>query len=280
MNRLEILLSLSSLSFQIALCGFVVARRAQRILPLFATFVYVELASTIGLGLTYLYFGFKSALAYYGFWACLFLFVTMRTLAIAEMCRYALRNYRGIWALIWRALTALSIFLVAHAAINAWGQPNGIAIYWTSFARDFALASLIILAVLFLFVNYYGLVLDDLPKLIAIGICFTCAVDAIGNTIFLNSFKGYLFPWFLESQRALWPSMELLVRRVDDVWSTVHLISLMISIGIWCYALRKPLVQPAESPALLPARIYGEMSPAINTHLATFNQRLAELLKP
>jgi len=280
MNRLEIFLSLTSLLFQILLCGFVFVRKAHRILPLFVTFVYVVLASTICLFLTSQYFGFKSSLLYYVFWAALFLFVASRSLAIAELCRYGLRKYRGIWALVWRALTALSMLLVAHAAISAWGQPNGIAIYWTSFARDFALASLIIIAVLFLFLNYYGLALDDLPKLVALGICFTCAVDAIGNTILLNSFKGYLFPWFLESQKALWPSMEALVRRVDDVWSAVHLIAFMISIGIWCYALRKPLVQPTESPALLPAHIYGEMSPAINTHLATFNQRLAELLKP
>jgi hypothetical protein len=280
MNHLEIFLSLASLSFQIVLCVFVFARKAQGILPLFATFAYVLLACTICLLFTSLYFGFESPPAYYGFWASLFLFVTTRSLAIAELCRYGLRNYRGIWALGWRVLTALSVFLAAHAAINAWGQPNGIAIYWASFARDFALASLIILAVLFLFRNYYGLALDGPPRLIAVGICFTCAVDAIGNTILLNSFKGYLFPWFLEGQRTLWPAMESLVRRVDDIWSTVHLVAFMFSMGIWCYALRKPLAEPSKSAALLPAEVYRGMSPAINMRLATFNNRLAELLKP
>jgi hypothetical protein len=280
MNHLEIFLALSSLSFQIVLCGFVVARKVHRILPLFATFVYVVLASTIGLFFMSQYFGFRSPLLYYGFWAALFLFVTARSLAIGELCRDGLRKYRGIWALVWRVLAALSVFLIAHAAISAWGQPNGVAIYWTSFTRDFALASLIILAVLFLFLNYYGLALDRLPRLIANGICFTCAVDAIGNTILLNSFKGYLFPWFLESQKALWLSMESLVRHVYDVWSTVHLISFMMAIGIWCYALRKPLPQQVQSPALLPANVYGEISPAINTRPATFNEQLAELLTP
>jgi hypothetical protein len=280
MNHLEIFLSLASLSFQIMLCGFVVARKVRQSFPLFAAFVYLVLASSVCFALTCLFFGFHSTPTYDGSWAAVFVFVTTRGLAIGELSRQGLRKYRGIWALVWRALTVLSVFLVAHAAINAWGQPNGIAIYWTSFSRDFALASLIILAVLFLFLNYYGLALGPLPKLIAIGIFFTCAVDAIGNTILLNSFKGYLFPWFLESQRALWPSMESLVRRVYDVWNTVHLVSFMISMGIWCYAFRKPLPQPAESPALLPASIYGEMAPAINAHLATFNERLAELLKP
>jgi hypothetical protein len=280
MNHLEIFLSLSSLFSQVMLCGFVASRKVHGFLPLFAAFVYVGLASTMGLIVASHHFGFRSPALFYGFWASLFLFVTTRSLAIAELCRYGLRNYRGIWALVWRVLAVSSIFLVAHAAMNAWGQPNGIGIYWISFSRDFALASLVILAVLFLFLNYYGLALDRLPRLIAIGICFTCAVDAIGYSALLNSYKGYLFPWFLESQKALWPAMESLVRRVDDVWSSVHLVSFMISIGIWCYALMKPLAQQVESPALLPANIYGEMSPVINTHLATFNERLAEMLKP
>lgn len=280
MNGLEILLSLSSLSFQIVFCGCVGIRKVRRILPLFAAFAYGVLASSVCFSFVVLFWGFRSKPTYYGSWASIFLFATTRGLAVGELCRYGLRKYRGIWALVWRVLTVLSVFLIAHAAINAWGQPNGIALYWTSFGRDFALASLIILAVLFLFLDYYGLALDRLPRLIAVGLFLTCAVDAIGNTILLNSFKGYLFPWFLESQKALWPSMEALVRRVDDVWSAVHLIAFMVSMGIWCYALRKPLPQQVESPALLPARVYGEMSPAINAHLATFNERMAELLKP
>jgi hypothetical protein len=280
MNHLERLLALASLSFQIILCGFVFVRSAHRLLPLLATFVCAVLASTIYLVLMTLYFGFDSSALYFAYWVSVFLFVTTRSLAIAELCRYGLRSYRGIWALVWRVLTVLSIFLVAHAAISAWGQPNGVAIYWTSFARDFALASIIILAVLFLFRHYYGLALDTLPRLIAIGMCFTCAVDTIGNTILLNLQKGYLFPWFLPSQKALWPSMEPLVRRVNDIWSTVHLLAFMISMGIWSYALRKPLLEPMESPELLPVEVYRELSPAINMRLATFNDRMAEILKP
>jgi hypothetical protein len=280
MNHLETSLSIASFLFQIVLCRFVFVRKAQRVLPLFTTFVYVVSASTIGLLFLSLYFGFESSTTYRAFWASLFLFVVTRTLAIAEICRYGLRGYRGIWALVWRVLTVLSIFLVVQAVISAWEQPNGIAIYWTSFARDFALASIVVLAVLFLFRSYYGLPLDPLPRLIAIGICFTCAVDAIGNTIVLNLFKGYLFPWFLEGQRALWPSMEPVVRRVDDIWSTVHLAAFMISLGVWSYAFRKPLDQAIKGPESLPAHVYREMSPAINTRLATFNDRLVEFLKP
>lgn len=280
MNHLEVFLSLVSLSSQSVLFGFVLARKAYRVLPLFASFVSVTLFSSLCVFFTFLYAGFESSPSYYGFWLSLFLFVTTRSLAIGELCRYELRDYRGIWALAWRLLAALSALFVAHALIDAWGQPNGIAIYWTCFARDFAFASIFILAVLLLFRKYYGIGLDHLSRLIAIGIFLTCFVDAIGNTIVLNRLEGALLPWFLESQRAVWPSMEPLVRRLDDIWSTVHLGAFVISVGIWCHALRQPLRAQNESKELLPRGAYERISGAISIRLATFNDRLAELLEP
>src|SRR5215469_11885521 len=118
MNRLEILLSVSSLSFQIVLGGLVFARKAYRVFPLFSIFVYVVFLSSFCIFLSYWYLGFGKA-SYYGFWASLFLYVTTRSLAIAELCRHELRNYRGIWALVWRVLTVLSVLLIVEAAINA-----------------------------------------------------------------------------------------------------------------------------------------------------------------
>lgn len=279
MNRLEFSLSLLSLAFQIALSGLVLARKAYRAFPLFSAFANVVLVSSTCVFFSYVYFGFNQT-SYYIFWASLFVFVATRSLAIAELCRYELRNYRGIWALVWRVLTVLAVLLIAQAAINAWGQPNGIAIYWISFSRNFALASLVILAVLLLFRNYYGVRLDGLPKLIAVGIFFTCAVDTIGSAMLLSLFKGYLFPWFVESQRALWPALEPVIRRADDVWSTVHLTCFMAAVGIWCYALRKSVPITTKHPVLLPAAVYRELSPVTNMRLATFNERLTELLKP
>jgi hypothetical protein len=280
MNHLESFLFWSTLSFEITLCGFVFTRKVQRILPLFAIYTYVVLAGTIGGWLLYEYFGFYSPTAYYAYWGTILLNAAARSLAIVELCRYGLRAYRGIWALVWRVLAGLSVLLLANAATDAWGQPNKVAIYGATLDRDLALASIVILAVLFLIRKYYGLAFEPLQKAIAAGICFICAVDVIGNTILRNVFTGYLFSWFLASQKALWPALSLQFERVRDTWSTIHLFSFMVSMGIWCYALRKPLPAPSESPVLLPAEVYRELSPAINMRLTTFNDRLVELLKP
>jgi len=280
MNHLENFLSWSTLSFEIILCGFVFARKVQRILPFFSAYTCVVLAGTIGVWLAYEYFGFNSPISYYAYWGSILLNAAARSLAIAELCRYGLRVYRGIWALVWRVLTTLSVLLLVRAAADAWGQPNRVAIYGTTLDRDLALASIVILAVLLLIRNYYGLVLEPLQRAIAIGICFICAVDVIGNAILRNLYTGYLFSWFLTSQKPLWPALRPQLDRVNDLWSTVHLFSFMFSMGIWCFALRKPVPVPPETPVLLPAEIYREMSPAINLRLSAFNDRLVELLKP
>jgi hypothetical protein len=63
------------------------------------------------------------------------------------------------------------------------------------------------------------------------------------------------------------------------LWSTIRTSGDIISISMWCYALRKPLPAPAKDPVLLPAEVYREFSPEVNLRLRAFNDRLLELLK-
>jgi len=280
MNQLELALQWATIAFEVALCGLVVARRAQRTLPLFSIYSCVLLTSSIAIFLAYEYFGFSSFTAYYVFYGFLLVNATARSLAIVELCRYGLRAYTGIWALVWRILTVLAVLLLARVIVDAWGQPNKVAIYGATIDRDLAVASIAILAVLLLIRKYYGLALNPLQRAIAAGICLICMIDAIGQTVLRSLYTGSLFSWFLESQKAQWQALRPALLRVNDLWSTVHLLCFMFSMGIWCYALRKPVPAPSESPVLLPAEIYREFSPAINMRLSAFNDRLVELLKP
>jgi hypothetical protein len=280
MNHLEIFLSWSTLSFEMALCGFVFVRKLYRILPLFTLYSFVVLANTVIVFATYQLSGYNSIASYDAYWISIVVNAGARGLAIMELCRYGLREYRGIWALIWRILAAATALLIVRVASDAWGQPNKVAIYGATLDRDLALASIIILAVLLLMRNYYGLALEPLQKAIASGICLICAVDVIGVTIVRNFYTGYLFGFFLQEQKSLWTSLYRELIRVQDFWSTIHLFCFMLAMGIWCYALRKPLAAPSRNPVLLPAEVYRELSPAINMRLSMFNNRLVELLKP
>jgi hypothetical protein len=279
MNLFESILSWLNFSFIMVLCGFVFARKVHKILPLFAAYVYVLFFSMVVVWLIYRFAGFYSLTAYYSYWVSVLLNATARSFAIAELCRYGLRAYRGIWGLVWRILAALSILLVAHTAYDAWGQTNRVAIYGTTVDRDLAFASIVVLAVLLLFRNYYGIALEPLQRAIAFGICCICAVDVVVNTILRDIFTGYLLSFFLSNQQSIWSSLSPQYERVRDIWSAVHLAFVMFAMGVWGFALRKPLPAPAKAPVLLPAGVYPEFSAAINMRLATFNDRMLELLK-
>src|ERR1700730_8883630 len=129
MNQVELLQNWTVFVFEIALCVFVFARGAQRLLPFFAAYASVILTSAVGLALVYEHFGFRSVASYYAYWTEGLVNVVARSLAIAELCRYGLRAYRGIWTLVWQVLSALMLLFLAHAALDAWGQPNRLAIY-------------------------------------------------------------------------------------------------------------------------------------------------------
>ena len=280
MNHLETILSWLTLAFEVVLCGLVFANRVQRVLPFFTAYISTLLANTVGVWLVYQAFGFHSQAAYYCYWTSLVLNAGMRSLAITELSRHKLRVYRGIWGLVWRLLVGISILFSLHAAFDTWGQPNRLAIYSLTLDRDLDIASVAILAALLLIHNYYGLPLEPLQRTIAAGICLVCAVDVIGDTILRGLFAGYLFPYFATDQAPLRSAVIPFFSRITDIWSAIHLFCFMTAMGIWCYAVRRPIPERAEVPELLPEEVYRKLSPAINLRLSAFNNRLVELLKP
>jgi hypothetical protein len=280
MNHLETILSWSTVAFEVVLCGLVFANRVQRVLPFFAAYVSALLANTVGVWLVYHTFGFHALAGYYCYWISVLLNAGARSLAIVELCQYKLREYHGIWGLVWRLFVGISMLFFLHAALDAWGQPNRLAIYSLTLDRDLDIASVAILAALLLIHNYYGLSLEPLQRTIAAGICLICAVDVIGDTILRSLLTGYLLPLFTASRTSLWFALKPQYDRIADLWSTIHLICFMASMGIWCYALRRPIPARAEAPVLLPVEVYRGLSPAINLRLSAFNNKLVELLKP
>jgi hypothetical protein len=279
MNHTEVLLDCGILAFQTALCGLLYARKVQRVLPFFTAYGTLMLVTTALILAVYSTAGTRSPSAYYTYWICILVIAAMRSFAIAELCRYKLRAYSGIWGLVWRALAGLAILFVIHAAIDTWGQPNALAIYSLTLDIDLDLASVAILVALLLFHNYYRLSLEPLQRSIAAGICFICAVDIISDTIVRNYYAGPLFSIFTEQHTSHWYSLLSRFDQINHAWDVVHISCFMTAIGIWCYGLRKPVVAPGRAE-LLPVEVYRELSPAINLRLSTFNDKLAELLKP
>jgi hypothetical protein len=279
MTHLDLILWWLTLGFEAILFSLVYARGLHRRLPFFAAYAALLVMGALATQTLYLHFGFRSAPYYYTNWITIGVDVVARSLVVAELCRYELRAYRGIWALTWRALLVLAVFLLANATVDAWGQPNRIAIYGLVIERDADVSASIILATLLLIRKHYGFSLDPLSKSIAAGILFLCAVDTLNNTLLRDAFTEYLSFWFFTKYTPFWSEMKSEVERVNEMWNFIRFSSFMVSMGIWCFALRKPLPADAKEPVLLPAEVYRELSPALNLRLRAFNDRLQELLK-
>jgi hypothetical protein len=279
MTHLDLILSWSTLGFEAILFSLVYARGLQRRLPFFAAYATVLVTTSLLLLAGYFYFGFQSARSYYAGWITITIDVLARSLVVAELCHYELRAYRGIWALTWRVLLVLAVFLLANATVDAWGQPNRIAIYGLVIERDVDISAVIILTALLLIRNHYGFSLDPLSKSIAVGVLFLCAVDTLNNTLLRDAFAEYLSFWFFTKYAPFWSEIRSEVERVNEMWNLIRFSSFMVSMGIWCFALRKSLPALAKEPDLLPASVYREFSPALNLRVRAFNDRLQELLK-
>ncbi|MGH9679177.1 MAG: hypothetical protein ACRD4Y_04445, partial [Candidatus Acidiferrales bacterium] len=195
----------------------------------------------------------------------------VRSAAIAELCRDSLKAYQGIWGVTWRLLGMMSLLLIIHAAIDAQGQPNWFTAYGLTIERDIDIASFFILATVLAVGKYYRLRIEPFQQWIAIGICFYCLIVFADNTVVRDLFVQY---------RPSWTSMKSQLDRLNDLRSTIFIAASCLTIGSWCFLLRKPLPVPAKAPELLPVEIYQELSPAINLRLRELNDRLLEMLKP
>ena len=270
MTRYELFLTASVAGLDILLCILAYSRKLQKRLPFFTAYVTAILAASLIQDFAYAHFGFRTNISFY-FAAIAYGFVLLaRSAAVAELCRNSLKPYQGIWSLTWRLLGLMSLFLLVRAAIDAHGQPNWFAAYGLTIERDVDIASFLILATMLLIGNYYRLPIEPLQKWITLGICFFCVIEFVNSTALRNLFIEYM---------SSWSGMKAQVDRVNALWNTICVAASSISMGGWCFLLRKQLPEAATRPVLLPAEVYQELAPAINMRLRAFNDRLAEMLK-
>jgi hypothetical protein len=169
--------------------------------------------------------------------------------------------------------------LIANAAVDAWGQIDRIAIYGLTIERDFAISSVVLLLVIVLIRYYYHLRTEALHHWITVGMFMICAVDVVNNTVLRYVLTGSLSYWLFARYASLWGDLQPRVEHANVLWGLVRVSAFFASISVWALALRKPLPVPADIPQLLPAEVYGELSPAINLRLRAFNDRLVEMLQ-
>jgi len=241
---------------EVIVCVLIVRRGLYRRLPFFSTFVALDLASEVVVWWTYSRWGYGSWAAWYISWIMRGVLLLARAPVVAELCWSSLRAYRGIWALTWRLLCGVALLLLLNAALDASGNAHWMLQFVLTAERGLELAAAVILLSLLLISDYYRIRLEPVQRMVAVGLCFYSAVQVLNNS-FMRGWLTQYVPW----------------------WNGIHLVSFQVALVIWWLAIRKPLPAVEQAPALLPRKVYDELSPRVNYRLRVLNQRLLEFLK-
>lgn len=249
-----VLLGLWALSIiaQLAVFTLLLAKGYSRTLPLFSTYIALNLCQAGLLIIVYSRVAFDSHQARVVFWFSEGITLVAKAFAATELLRHVLRPYRGIWALGWRLLAIASLLVVSYAVASA-GQD----LDWRLMIADrgYHLTFAVAFVSCLLLVRFYAIPVHPVYKALLAGFCFfSCAVIAT-NT---------LLPILLARH----------VTNYSEIWNSLHL-AIFTGVQVtWVVALRKPLSALDERPALLPASAYGRLSPEINMRLHLLNELL------
>src|SRR5260370_34385687 len=103
---------------QIALCCFLVRRRAYKWLPFLSLYLLSDLARSAVILVSYRVWGFSSWAGYIVAWSAQAVVVVARGLAVAEVCKNSLRDYRGIWGLGRLIIAGVAAVGMSYAALT------------------------------------------------------------------------------------------------------------------------------------------------------------------
>jgi hypothetical protein len=236
--------------------AFLAFRRGYlRTLPVFAVYLgALALLQLLYLGLTVTE-GLRSPVTFWTYWGTQAIFVALRGAVVAELARWILSPYEGVWAFARLVLLAVTGLLLALAVFDAYHSQHSVITFITALDRDLNFAIISTLGVAILFARYYEIRVDRAVILIAIGLMVYSSITMANSHILATWLKSYF-----------------------AVWSEIQLDSFLIGLTFWAVAVWKPMTARARPVMLAPAA-YGELIPAMNFQLRQLNGRLSEMLR-
>jgi hypothetical protein len=249
-DTLEKLFWALSALLKAGLFALLLYRRNHRVYPFLFAYVLITLLQSPVLFATYRVWKFDSPTARNIGWGSQGLVVVARALAVAEICRRVLSKYRGIWALAWRMLLATAGLVLVYAwAVSrpSWQQ----AILSTH--RGLELAIAVAIVILFLFVEYYEIVVEPAVRSLSIGFFLFSCFFVLNNTILENWLHSYAV-----------------------LWNILGTLAYVASLLLWIWALRETQPEASLEPVFVPEGTYHAVAPEINSRLRALNEWLSQ----
>jgi multisubunit Na+/H+ antiporter MnhB subunit len=252
----QIVLWAAGLLAQLYLAFLIARNRIWKDLPVFSSYVVINLFAALLIAATYIHWGTQATQSWSVFWAFETVTIVLRIMVSVEAWRKTLKPYPGIWALAWKLLTAVGVLGLLVAYVQMYKQQPTFRNYMFSAKSYLELASAMTLIVFLLFCRYYTVSLEPALKAITVGICFYSALRGLNDTI-VNHWSSLYVP----------------------VWRYVILLSFECTLVIWWWGLRVPR-RATERPVLYPPEVYPKYSLQVNEKLRRLNEQLEGFLKP
>lgn len=230
------------------LIALLVYRKNYGIFPFFFLYMLLNFFQGTVLFSAYKAWGFFSWEAIQIAWSAQGLVSLARAVAVAEICYLVLAKFKGIWRLAWRLLAAAAALVALYTLALSRGSWQFAIL---NMDRGLELVMATVIALLFVFVRYYGVVVQSSIRTLAIGFFLYSSFRVLDDSI--------LDRWW---------------RTSGPLWNLFGTLTFLASLLLWSWALRKKQRSVALEPELLPEDQYHSLSPAINARLKKLNERL------
>jgi hypothetical protein len=248
--QVQNLLWAADVAGKIVLLIFLAVRKNYSLYPTFCFYLLTSLAHDAVTFVTYQRWGFASSAAWRIGWTSQAVVICARALAVAELCRYVLAQYKGVWALAWRILLTSAGLVLLYSLVSSKQQWVS-AIPSAERGLDLAIASVIV--GIFLFARYYAVSVDPVVRTLAIGFLLFSCFGVLNNTILERWLYDYA-----------------------TLWNILGMLAFFATLLLWSWALRLPQTAAAREEVLLPNAVYSTMSPELNLRLHLLNKQLSQ----
>lgn len=238
-----------SIALRALLLGLVLWRRNVRSFPFFSIYLSANLLNALLLVVSYKVWGHLSPVTFRIVWGSQFVVSCARAFAVAEICRLLLAGYSGIWALARRILLLCAALVLLYSFLASKHQWSS-AILGASRAIELTIA--VVIVVLLVFLRHYQVAAEPTLRTLAIGFCLFSCFAVLNYTI-----------------------LEHWLKRYEGVWNFLEVVSYLLCVIGWIWALRESFPRPLRNPALLPGSIYRQLSPEINLRLRHLDEQLS-----
>jgi hypothetical protein len=242
-----------SLFLRVFLLGLLFLRRRIRTFPFFTAYLAINISQAWVPSLAGHTWGANSGISYGIAWGSEALVTCARAVAVMELCRLLLANYRGIWSLAWRMLAACAAFVLLYSSLVSEHRWN-MAVLSANRALELTIATVIV--ALFVFMRHYRVAPEPTIRLLAMGFFVYSCVAVINYTVLERWLVSYV-----------------------AVWNALGVFAYLVCVLLWIWALRKSTPKPTAGPTLIPGSIYNQVSPEINSRLRELNEQLSKFWK-